>query len=290
MPAGEAMTGSVLCRAGAGRRGGRFLACTRLLRSPAMDTTHIYEAARTYADRGWPIIPLRGKAPAVRGWQQWVADEANVLLWFGRRGCNIGLRPADAGYTVVDTDTEEADAWVRAHLPETPMTVRTGSGSTHRYYAAPPRKEIRNSQGWRAIPGLDVRGSPGPVVLPPSIHPDTGRPYMWVGDIRLPAGLPGFSPSWVYRRTRRRVRDVMEADPGDRVRRARAYVAKIEGAVSGQGGHNKTFRVACILRQKFGLSVEEAWPLFQEWNATCQPEWSDRELAHKLEDAGKRRG
>ena len=255
-----------------------------------METLDIYEAAKEYAQRGWPIIPLRGKAPAVRGWQQWVADEANVLLWFGRRGANIGLRPADAGYTVVDTDTAEADAWVRSHLPETPMTVCTGSGSTHRYYAAPPRKEIRNRQGWNGIPGLDVRGSPGPVVLPPSIHPETGRLYLWVGENRLPEGLPRFSPAWVYRRTRRRVQDMMEAVPGDRVRRARAYIAKIEGAVSGQGGHNATFRVACILRQKFDLSVEEAWPLFKEWNTTCQPEWSDRELAHKLEDAGKRRG
>ena len=65
--------------------------------------------------------------------------------------------------------------------------------------------------------------------------------------------------------------------------------SKIEGAVSGQGGHNATFRVACILRQKFALSFEEAWPLLKEWNATCQPEWSDQELAHKLTDAGKRR-
>jgi len=35
--------------------------------------------------------------------------------------------------------------------------------------------------------------------------------------------------------------------------RARAYLATIPGAVSGQGGHKHTFRVACVLRQKFGL-------------------------------------
>jgi hypothetical protein len=251
-----------------------------------METPDIHEAARRYAERGWPIIPLRGKAPAVKGWQTWVADEAGLLLWFGQRGCNVGLRPADAGYVVVDTDTEEADAWVRAHLPLTPMMVRTGSGSTHRYFAAPPRKEIRNRQGWKGVPGLDVRGNPGPVVLPPSVHPETGKRYEWIGEVLLAAGLPRFSPAWVYRRTRHQVQAILTEDTEERVRRARAYVAKVEGAVSGQGGHNRTFRVACLLRQRFGLSYEQAWPVFKEWNQRCEPPWCDRDLAHKLTDAG----
>jgi len=75
-----------------------------------------------------------------------------------------------------------------------------------------------------------------------------------------PSGLPVFSPAWVYRRTRRQVRAVLMEDVGERVRRARAYIAKVEGAVSGQGGHNRTFRVANLLRQRFGLSYEEAFP------------------------------
>ena len=65
------------------------------------------------------------------------------------------------------------------------------------------------------------------------------------------------------------------------------------GAISGNGGHNKTFRVACNLTHPyprgFGLSLEQAWPLMKEWNEQCEPEWTDAEILHKLEDALKKR-
>ena len=73
-------------------------------------------------------------------------------------------------------------------------------------------------------------------------------------------------------------------------RPARAYIAKIEGAISGQGGHNVTFRVACALVLGFDLSIDEARPLIEEWNDTCQPPWSDKELEHKLADAEEQSG
>jgi putative DNA primase/helicase len=62
---------------------------------------------------------------------------------------------------------------------------------------------------------------------------------------------------------------------------------KIPGAKSGENGHNATYHVACILVRDFRLQIEEALPIFQEWNATCEPPWSEKELRHKLEDAAK---
>jgi len=56
------------------------------------------------------------------------------------------------------------------------------------------------------------------------------------------------------------------------------------GAISGAGGHDQTFAVACKLVE-FGLSPDDAWPLLLEYNHRCQPQWSERELRHKLEDA-----
>ncbi len=73
----------------------------------------------------------------------------------------------------------------------------------------------------------------------------------------------------------------------DVVARARSYVAAMPAAVSGQGGHNQTFAVACVLVQGFGLSQQEAWALLKDYNARCQPPWSEKELWHKLEDAEK---
>lgn len=68
----------------------------------------------------------------------------------------------------------------------------------------------------------------------------------------------------------------------DRVRR---YLAKVPGAVSGACGHNTTFKVACALVNGFALPPAEAMPLLLDWNAACQPPWSEADLRHKLADA-----
>lgn len=69
--------------------------------------------------------------------------------------------------------------------------------------------------------------------------------------------------------------------------RARAYLAKIPGAVSGSDGHGATFHTACILVDGWGLDRETALQLLGEWNLTCVPPWSPKELAHKVDSATK---
>lgn len=43
------------------------------------DTTNLLDAAREYAGLGLPIIPVRGKVPAVRGWQQCTRPADHVI-------------------------------------------------------------------------------------------------------------------------------------------------------------------------------------------------------------------
>lgn len=72
----------------------------------------------------------------------------------------------------------------------------------------------------------------------------------------------------------------------DRISGARAYLAKLPAAVSGQGGHPATYRAASILAHGFDLAWDDAWALLNEWNRShCSPPWSERELRHKLNDA-----
>ena len=71
------------------------------------------------------------------------------------------------------------------------------------------------------------------------------------------------------------------------IERARAYVARMETAVSGSHGHNATFKVAIALRHGFGLTLNQAWPLMLEFNERCVPPWSHKELQHKLEQVEK---
>lgn len=73
--------------------------------------------------------------------------------------------------------------------------------------------------------------------------------------------------------------------------RARKFIMKFPDAVSGQGGHDATYRVACELIQGFSLPKEVARPLLHEWNdKRCTPKWSAQELEHKLDDAAKAEG
>ena len=69
--------------------------------------------------------------------------------------------------------------------------------------------------------------------------------------------------------------------------RARAYIAKIPPSVSGSGGHNAAFSCAVALVKGFDLDAYNARSLFSEWNAGCEPPWSDREIEHKLKQAAK---
>jgi hypothetical protein len=65
------------------------------------------------------------------------------------------------------------------------------------------------------------------------------------------------------------------------------YLDKCPPAISGQGGHNRAYAVACTLVQGFALSVPEAAPYMQEYNRRCVPQWSHKELMHKISDAAK---
>ncbi len=73
----------------------------------------------------------------------------------------------------------------------------------------------------------------------------------------------------------------------NRMERAEAYAGAVPGAVAGSGGHNDTFSLACTLVHGFGLSDNQAIGILRQWNQTCNPPWSNRELQHKVSQARK---
>ena len=68
----------------------------------------------------------------------------------------------------------------------------------------------------------------------------------------------------------------------DVVERARRYLAALPPAVSGQHGDVTTFRACCRLVRGFLLDDADALALIREWNARCEPPWSERELRDKI--------
>jgi KaiC/GvpD/RAD55 family RecA-like ATPase len=75
-------------------------------------------------------------------------------------------------------------------------------------------------------------------------------------------------------------------DPTRIERRAIAYIAKMDPAIEGSGGHGATWRVAVELARGFGLDEHTTMRILSsEYNPRCVPPWSQKELEHKAHDA-----
>lgn len=154
-------------------------------------TETLEEAALSCVARNWAVFPLveRDKIPAVKGGFKAATDDADQIrqAWGHRRNMNVGVATGSMsrGLVVIDLDVDEAKGengldtlheWEKEHgeLPET-VTAITGSGGMHLYYACntPVGCSVDNDKG------VDVRGDGGYVVVPPSVHPGTGRSYEW---------------------------------------------------------------------------------------------------------------
>jgi hypothetical protein len=82
-------------------------------------------------------------------------------------------------------------------LPISTLRARTGGGGLHLFYAAPPNVRVANTAGRlpgvaRPLPGIDLRGDGGYVVVPPSVHA-SGRRYRWDRRVRVSA-----LPAWLW--------------------------------------------------------------------------------------------
>jgi hypothetical protein len=251
------------------------------------------EDAAFSRERGISIIPLDGKRPPSGfSWKPYTerfATKEEIQAW-AENYSNLGnICGRISGLVGLDADSLAVARMLYDTLPRTAMMTRSSEGKGHFYYrlaegqVIPPRVRINGMQ-------LDIRGEVSYLVSPWSIHPESGRRYERVGSWDL-KDVPFFDPSWIDAALPqpRRMPDRLAGDEVDvltRIARARSYLAKLDPAVSGAGGHNRTMYAAGCLVQKFGLTIEQAWPLLLEYNDTkCSPKWTARELLHKLESA-----
>ncbi len=168
---------------------------TTALDAEVIESDDIGAYAVELAVRGWPVLPLRGKVPAIpggRGVLDASSDVDQVRSWWSGRyaGANIGAR-VPASLVVLDVDprnggAETLDQLVAEHgpLPAT-LTVWSGrgDGGRHLYYRRPFTRLTT-----KALPGVDLKTGAGYVVVPPSLHPATRQPYRWA--VREPAAMP----------------------------------------------------------------------------------------------------
>ncbi len=165
--------------------------------------SEVYRAARVYADRGWPVFPVKGKQPATRhGVKDATTDDAVLQQWFldeANEGIGVAIATGTpSGLVVLDVDPDHGGSdslskltEIHGLLPESPR-VRTGGGGLHFYFALPAGLQLRNTAGTLGD-GLDVRATGGYVVAPPS-STDKGK-YRW--EVTGKEVTPAIVPQWI---------------------------------------------------------------------------------------------
>jgi hypothetical protein len=176
-------------------------------------------AAIEYAVAGWEVFPLAGKTPLLvcpinaahkrarraercpgdcgndgHGLKDATSSIEKIAAWWAvHPDANVGARVHNA-VVVIDTDPRHGGEDhlgeledVHGRLPTT-LTARSGrgDGGRHRYFRHPG-----GTLGAARLPdGVDLKTSRGYVVLPPSIHTDSGLPYTWENAGMEPAPMP----------------------------------------------------------------------------------------------------
>jgi hypothetical protein len=240
------------------RPGGGGAAVDRWLTTHREDspTDPLGQAALAYAGDGWSVFPCepRGKTPLARlapaGVKNATTDPDTVARWWRQEpDANIGLA-CGGNFWVLDLDPDKGAMAALADLERrygplpTTVSVITGSGGWHHYFAPNPRPlNWANRLGTK----LDTRNTGGYVLAPPSVHPN-GRRYEWAAAPCLPIVA---APAWLL--------DILDPPRAEPVlvpfvpastRAACAYVARAfeleleRVALSGEGERNDNLNLA----------------------------------------------
>ncbi len=167
----------------------------------------LVHAALEYASLGFRMIPLAGKTPFLERWtQRGTTCPHQLISWFEAwPDKNLGILTGD-GFIVLDVDPKNGGTrsfrkfLIGRRLTDT-ATALTGSGGHHYLFKVDPALRIGNING--LMPGIDIKGEGGQFVAEPSVHPTTGREYVW---LRTPRQGIAEAPNWLVNLLRGHVR------------------------------------------------------------------------------------
>lgn len=154
------------------------------------------EQIKAFKGSGFELIALHGpndldrhgrsigKAPG-KGWRDCQPLDVAAAIDVMNEGRNVGVR-LRACDLVIDVDPRnfppgidplrqlQADFSIKlANYP----TVVTGSGGLHIYMRKPDEMAVKEAIG--LYPGVEFKSLGRQVVAPGSVHPNTGKPYLW---------------------------------------------------------------------------------------------------------------
>lgn len=162
---------------------------------PAHSTAYGYTmgaAAATHAANGISVFPCqetgsRAKSPyTLHGFKDATRNQKVIEAWWQQwPNALIGIVPPP--YVIVFDIDPRSGGSIEAlenklgKLPPT-LTVLSGrgDGGCHLYYKAPAKRLQLVKARSNLVPGVDIKGmGRSYLIAPPSLHPDTGKPYVF---------------------------------------------------------------------------------------------------------------
>lgn len=223
--------------------------------------------ALALAARGLAVFPCRprDKRPATaHGLKDATTDTATIEQWWHHGpDLNIGIATGEAsGIFVIDIDGLDAEAELRKLEREygaLPVSVEAITARGRHIYFKLPDRLVKNSAGLIA-PGIDIRGTAGYVLSPPSIHP-SGRRYEWSVDS---ANAFADAPAWLLDKI------AAPRNGNGRTLPSAWRTLVIDGAAEGRRDDTITRLTGYLLRRHVDPIV--AHQLVHSFNVThCQP-------------------
>lgn len=240
------------------------------------------DLALWYASQGVEVFPLKPRSkkplPGSDGFKSATTDETQIRDWWSQwPNANIGGHPG-ARQVVLDVDGQDhggVDGFESLQGLELPETLKacTGSGGEHHWFSLPADGEAYKTTGAKVLPGVDLRGVKGYVVMPGSVHPN-GKPYkLYVNgealDPRTMGELPALrsiseAPGWLLDRCRGTSTEQTTKDSGKategifRASLRAGLLARYKDEAQVGNRNNTLFRYVCEARRQ-GLDMEQDW-------------------------------
>ncbi|GAA4443307.1 bifunctional DNA primase/polymerase [Novipirellula rosea] len=261
----------------------------------------VREQVAIYRQRGWFSVPLRprSKSPVRNDWPNIRIEADDVKTHFSTKD-NVGLILGEPSGWIVDVDLDcpEAIEIADQYLPPTPaITGRASAARSHRWYIAIGATTAKHTDPNDGSMIVELRSTGTQTVVGPSIHPN-GETYdtldtdpAAVPAPMLAACVNALADAVIVKRGV--PAPIKQPSPTGRLvdntdieARAIAYLNAMPPAIGGSGGHSQTFAAATALVHGFSIGPDAALAILtKHYNPRCVPPWSDKELAHKINQA-----
>lgn len=258
-----------------------------------MDLNKKQELLTCYHNAGYIPIPLNGKIPAVKKWQDTGYD---LDLDLAKFPANFGLVLQNDDL-VIDVDPRNFPAGdkVFARLNsdygidqiEGRTVVKTGSGGYHLYFKKPEGIAVRETLD--LYPGIEFKSKGRQVVGAGSRHPETGLIYeLKQGTFANVPALPSALLDLISSTKTAKKHEAAKEKYTDRAQDVATYIQYLETAepaIQGEMGDKQTYTIACEARA-LDISPQKCFDLMVLYfNPKCNPPWEPHELQEKVQNA-----